>query len=404
MNVRFACTMLSVVLLASTSAAERYHVADIAKLVSLSDPQISPDGKSIALVVSRNNLDTDEHDAEILLIDIASHATRVLTRKPHAGFPRWSPDGKSLAFLAADDKKHLQIFTLDLANGGDSQQLTHSPTSIEQLAWRPDGKAFAFVAEDDEPKREGRAKFDDAFEIGNNDFLAHSAQMPAHLWLVDLPTDSDALKMPEPKRLTHGSWSLPISLPPGPPASPIQWSPDGKQIVFVKVPTPLSGDAPQSTIQVLDVASSQFKPLTGAPTLESIPVLHPTAPKSPTSKITTATAGKKTRSSSPPQPAAPARTSPALSTATSFAKSGCPPATPSCSPATTLPPPAFGDPTHRWHTRPTRLPRRCHTQLGLLAERLRRPSRRAGLHRISFQQSRRTLLHGVRERQTRAAH
>jgi dipeptidyl aminopeptidase/acylaminoacyl peptidase len=275
MNVRFACTILSVALLASTSAAERYHAADFAKAVSLSDPQISPDGKSIALVVSRNNLDTDEHDAEILLIDIASHASRVLTRKPHAGFPRWSPDGKSLAFLAADDKKHLQIFTLDLANGGDSLQLTHSPTSIEQLAWRPDGKAFAFVAEDEEPKREGRAKFEDAFEIGNNDFLAHSAQMPAHLWLVDLPTDPDALKMPEPKRLTHGSWSLPISLPPGPPASPVQWSPDGKQIFFVKVPTPLSGDAAQSTIQVLDVASDQFKPLTGATTLESIPVLSP---------------------------------------------------------------------------------------------------------------------------------
>jgi Tol biopolymer transport system component len=267
MNPRVACTLLS--------AAERYHVADASKIVSLSDPELSPDGRSIALVATPANLDEDRRDTEILLVGTASHNTRVLTRKAHAGFPRWSPNGKILAFLAEDDKKHLQIWTLSLAEGGDFTQLTHSPTSIEQLAWRPDGKAFAFVAEDEEPKREGRAKYEDGFEIGNNNFLVRSRQMPAHLWVVDLPTDPNVAKMPEPKRLTEGSWSLPISLPPGPPASPVQWSPEGKQITFVKVPTPLSGDALSSTVQVLDVASGHYKPLTGAAKLESIPVLSP---------------------------------------------------------------------------------------------------------------------------------
>jgi dipeptidyl aminopeptidase/acylaminoacyl peptidase len=275
MNLRVACTLLFAAIVASTCTAERYHVADASKIVNLSDPEISPDGKSIALVVTRANLDEDRRDAEILLVDIASHSTRVLTRKAHAGFPRWAPDGKTLAFLAEDDKKHLQIWTLSLAEGGDSTQLTHSPSSIEQMAWRPDGRAFAFVAEDEEPKREGRAKFEDGFEIGNNNFLVRSPQMPAHLWLVDLPADPNLLKMPEPRRLTEGPWSLPISLPPGPPASPVQWSPDGKQIIFVKVPSPLSGDALPSTVQVLDVASGHYKPLTGVARLESLPVVSP---------------------------------------------------------------------------------------------------------------------------------
>ncbi len=273
MRVRIVASIALAAVSVMPSFADRLKVADTAKIVRISDPEISPDGKSIVAVVGHVNLDEDRTDASLVLIDVATKSMRVLTTRSHAGFPRWSPDGKTLAFLADDDKKHLQIWTLGMAAGGDSAQITHSPTSIEQLAWRPDGKALAFVAEDDEPERKGRAKFDDAFVVGSNDFLASSAQMPAHLWVVELPTSPDA--KPEPKRLTSGSWSLPISLPPGPPASPVQWTPDGRQIFFVKVPTPLSGDAMQSTIQVMDVASGHYKPLTGASTLESIPVLSP---------------------------------------------------------------------------------------------------------------------------------
>jgi Tol biopolymer transport system component len=55
----------------------------------------------------------------------------------------------------------------------------------------------------------------------------------------------------------------------------VQWSPDGKAIYYVKVPTPLSGDALESTIEVLDIATGHSRPLTGAARLESAPVLSP---------------------------------------------------------------------------------------------------------------------------------
>lgn len=257
--------------------ADRYKLEDANKIVRLSDPEISPDGKRVLVVAGHANLDDDRTDSELLVVDVATHATRVLTRKAHVGFARWSPDGKTVAFLADDDKKKLQIWTLGIDSGGDSAPVTHSPTSIEQIAWRPDGKALAFVAEDEEPERKGRAKYADAIEIGNNDFLAHSRQMPAHLWTIELPAQDAAPdgKKPEAVRLTEGSWSLPISLPPGPPASPVQWSPDAKSIYYVKVPTPLSGDAYGSTVEVLDVASKTSKALTGNGSLESAPVLSP---------------------------------------------------------------------------------------------------------------------------------
>ena len=275
MNARFMLGLTLALSVSSPCFATRYHVADANKIVRVSDPEISPDGRSIAMVVGRANLDEDRTDAELVLVDVASHTMRVLTRKTGVGYPRWSPDGRTLAFLAADEKKHLQIWTLRMGEAGDSEALTNSPTSIEQIAWRPDGKALAFVAEDDVPERKGLAKFDDAFEIGSNDFLAEAKQMPAHLWVIDVPTDMSATKKPEPKRLTSGTWSLPISLPPGPPASPVQWSSDGRLIYFVKVPTPLSGDAMDSTVQVLDVATGHYKPLTSASSLESAQVMSP---------------------------------------------------------------------------------------------------------------------------------
>lgn len=242
------------------------------KLTRVSDPQISPDGKSIVIVVGHPNLKTDKYDTDLVLVDIATHEQRVLTHgRRVGGYPRWSPSGDRLAYIAEDADKKAQVFVLPMG-GGDSIQLTHAATAVSQFAWKPDGTAIAFAAADELPKREGEAEFLDAFEVGANDSLVHGPSPSTHLWLIPA-TGGDA------KRLTSGTWSLPVSFPPGTPSSPINWTPDGKNIAFVKAETPLSGDAEHTQMELLDAATGEFHPITGRKTLEAYPTISPDGQK-----------------------------------------------------------------------------------------------------------------------------
>jgi dipeptidyl aminopeptidase/acylaminoacyl peptidase len=104
--------------------------------------------------------------------------------------------------------------------------------------------------------------------VGNDDFLIQSQALPTHAWLA--PADGG-----EARRLTSGSWSLPINHPPGAPASPLSWSPDGKSIVVVRLSTPHSGDARNATVQVIEVATGQMRGVTGREHAEGQPTYSP---------------------------------------------------------------------------------------------------------------------------------
>jgi dipeptidyl aminopeptidase/acylaminoacyl peptidase len=260
---------------------------DLSRLVRINDPQISPDGRSIVIVVSRPDEEENRYDSELVLVEVATGAQRILTRdRRQLGHPRWSPSGDRLAFLAEGTKKkpaagkgeaktaaasdeaaRPQIFMMPM-NGGDALQLTDVPEGVQQLAWRPDGGALAFVSGDELKDRETAKKGEDAFEVGANDYLSREAPRPSHLWLV--PADGGA-----PQRLTSGPWSLPESHPPGPPSSPLSWSPDGLRIAFVRQEKPHFGDSDRTSIQVLDVGTGEMRPLTGSTLFEGVPTFSP---------------------------------------------------------------------------------------------------------------------------------
>ncbi|MDL2716591.1 MAG: S9 family peptidase [Acidobacteriota bacterium] len=256
-------------------AKKRFSVDDFEKIVRLSSPRISPDGKSIAVVVTRADVAKNKWLPELSLVEAATGAVRVLTHdRKGVAHPRWSPSGDRLAFLAADgagkDAKP-QIFVLPMA-GGEARKVTSAPTGVQHFAWRPDGKALAFAAEDERPNKAEIEKGNDLFEVGSDSLFVSEAVMPVHVWLV--PAEGG-----EAKRLTSGAWSLPAALPPNPPSSPLSWSPDGKSLAFVRVETPHSGDNDAATVRVLDVESGTIRALTGRTHFEGFPVFSPDGSK-----------------------------------------------------------------------------------------------------------------------------
>ena len=259
---------IAALFLSPAFAANRFDLSYFSKMVRVSDPQISPDGKSIVIVVSRPNYEENRHHSQLVMVDIASGSQRALTYdRRGVSAPRWSPAGDRLAFLSLDAASKPQVFTMPMT-GGDPMQVTKSPTGVQQFAWRPDGRMIAYAASDEPPKRSGEEKFNDSFEVGNNDFLVTAAPMPAHLWVIG---DDGA----GARRLTSGSWSLPISHPPSSPASPIAWSPDGKRIAIVKVAAPQSGDSDKAAIQVIDIESGAMRAVTGRMQHEGYPTFSP---------------------------------------------------------------------------------------------------------------------------------
>jgi Tol biopolymer transport system component len=254
---------------AFTLSAARFGIEHVGRIVRLTDPQLAPDGKSIAIVVSRTNYEEDRYDPELVLIDVATHAQRVLTHDRRGlAQARWSPDGARIAFLASVDGK-TQIFVMPMS-GGDSWQITKSPTGIQQFAWRPGTRnEIAFVATDDVPKVAGEERHNRSFEIQNNHYLLQEAPRPAHVWLVSADGKGTA------RKLTSGAWTLPVSLPPSAPSSPLSWSPDGKRLAIVKVVSPYTGDSDKSAIQLLDVESGELHALTTRTRNETQPLFSP---------------------------------------------------------------------------------------------------------------------------------
>ena len=229
-----AASVLSSTVLAAQPAVERKPLAvtDLAKVRGVADPQLSPDGRWIAYTVSTVDAEKDKRDTDIWMIgwDGVDRVRLTSLADSSESKPRWSPDGRYLAFIAKrgdDDEKKLgsQVWLLD-RRGGEAQKLTSIKGGVSSYAWSPDGKRLALVVNDFDPssdpeKKEGwKRKTPPPIVIDRYHFKqdrdGYLGSLHTHLHVFDIES-----KKSEP--LTSGNWD----------ESDVSWSPDGRLLAFI---------------------------------------------------------------------------------------------------------------------------------------------------------------------------
>lgn len=123
------------------SAGEKKALSfdDFIKIKRVSDPQLSPDGKQIALVITEMDLEANRGNSDIWLVPASGGQPVCLVSDPKADyFPRWSPDGKTIAFISTRSGS-AQIWIIP-ANGGEAKKLTDFPGGVNSFSWSRSGR------------------------------------------------------------------------------------------------------------------------------------------------------------------------------------------------------------------------------------------------------------------------
>jgi dipeptidyl aminopeptidase/acylaminoacyl peptidase len=239
---------------------------DLYRFRAVNEIQFSPDNRHLAYTVRGYT----RRGTQIWLMDVASQkSVPVGDEKDAASNPRWSPDGKTIAYIGSQGDKHgLMVMAADgsgqtflAATEGSNSPL---PGQGESFTWSPDSRTIAFVSAT--PGPETKEASGDPMVITRylykptaSEGMTHfNDNKRLHLFTVDLATK-------QVKQLTSGNYD----------EHSIDWSPNGQEILFVSNHEPNSDEFFNYDVFALKVSDNSIRRITATESNEYAPVWSP---------------------------------------------------------------------------------------------------------------------------------
>jgi len=274
----FVFVTMVLIAVSAVLAAPQFTVHELLKLKRVSDPQPSPDGKTVAFVVTVIDETSNTRNSDVWLVSAEGGNTRQLTHgKGSDDTPRWSPDGKSLAFVS-DREGSAQIWTVS-PSGGEARKLTAFPTGAAGIVWSPDGKNLAFTSDiysdcEDAPciEKKEKAKSESKIRARVIDGLLFrhwntwKDGLRSHIWIVPAAGGTA-------RDVTPGDFDAPPFSLGGPLA--YAFSPDGSELAFERNTDKVEATSTNSDLFVVSVAGGQPRRITSNAAADGGPLYSP---------------------------------------------------------------------------------------------------------------------------------
>ncbi|MBL8268723.1 alpha/beta hydrolase family protein [Steroidobacter sp.] len=202
-----ACVAVGLSLLAGTSSAaesNRITFADLDAEVGFSgQPAISPDGRSIALLVTRADWVDNRFNRQLVIVDTETGAQRIVAPGRNSiSAAKWSPDGTQLAWLDSPSGTAAQIFIARSNDFDGARAVTKAAAGVGAFKWSPDGASIAYTTADSAPPPASDDPHNRSFEVDDrNNFLSKERLMPTQLWVISVAGGAA-------QRLTSGQESV----------------------------------------------------------------------------------------------------------------------------------------------------------------------------------------------------
>jgi len=273
--MRLSYLLLCLSLLSSPAVAQKRAITfdDYIALKAVSDPQLSPDGKWVAYTVSIPSLEDNRNVARIWVADARTGKTRAVTNGPGSDRqPRWSPDGKTLAFISTRENG-AQVWVMPIA-GGDARKVSSLADGASDPVWLSDGSGLIVTSDIKWPvnqeidQRNGEYSTEARIWTGLmwrhwDDFRAGKRQ---HLFRVDLATgkgtDITPIDHDVPTIATSGDGDVAVAL-------------DARTIAFAMHRDTTVADNTNVDIYLIQSDGSEMRQLTASPGADNTPRFSP---------------------------------------------------------------------------------------------------------------------------------